>query len=121
MKKQVKAGVIAVMLTSGVLLTYGLVGKWSYFGPRTEVAIIDGPDINVPYEDKYGMIGYAYSRDYYRSGQILERRIESLSPLKLALSSVCVSILWFAIALAVTKCMRLRRDDRPAAHTRSTG
>ena len=93
---------ITLVLIS-LVMTYFLMGKFQYSGPVTEIAISDGPDINRPYQDKYGVFGYAYARDYYESGSIIERRIESLDTFRLALSNALVSLVWIITTLAILR------------------
>lgn len=88
-----------IIVFSCSIVTFLLLARFSYMGPRTEIGIIDGPDVNVPYHDKYGLLGYAYARDYYQNGRIVERRIELLSPLKLTISSLLVSGVWMVAGL----------------------
>ncbi len=87
----------------GLAFTYLLVGKTYYSGPATEMGISEGPDLNVPYHEKYGVFGYAYARDYFSNSRVVERRIESLSLVRLAVSIAIISTIWFLIGLFVSR------------------
>ncbi|MFW9264229.1 hypothetical protein [Nostoc sp. CALU 546] len=47
-------------------------------GSQTLNGITEGADVNVPYNHKYGILGYAFAKNYYyQNGEITESRIES--------------------------------------------
>ena len=101
--------VLALLLSA--LTTYLLLAKMPYRGPETEIGIVDGPDVNVPYHEKYGLLGYAFARDFYEDGRVVERRIESLNPLRLAISSCLVSLAWLATYLLIIRVFKRRAEN----------
>ncbi len=58
--------VLALLLS--VLTSYLLLAKIPYRGPETEIGIVDGPDVNVPYHEKYGLLGYAFGAISTKTG-----------------------------------------------------
>lgn len=88
-----KAFVVA--LTIG--FAYLLLGKIPYVGSQKDIGTIDGYDASVPYNERYGILGYAHARDYYEDFEIVERRITSFSPFKLALSLGIIIQLWVTL------------------------
>jgi hypothetical protein len=74
--------------------TYVLVAKSPYTGARTCFGVFEGPDVNVPYNNKFGILGYAYERDYYKNGIVVEHRIEEFSVVRLAASIFGVIGVW---------------------------
>jgi|GEM_PF-5906322 len=54
--------------------------------PQTLIGITEGADVNVPYNHKYGILGYAFARNYYENGEITKSRIESFNNVRFAFS-----------------------------------
>ncbi|MBE9212905.1 hypothetical protein IQ247_09405 [Plectonema cf. radiosum LEGE 06105] len=103
MSKNIKAIVIAILILTSVLSTYILLGKFPYTGAQTLIGITQGADINVPYNHKYGILGYAFTRNYYKNGEIAESRIESFNNVRFALSVFLTIGVWGIAGLIIYK------------------
>jgi hypothetical protein len=99
MSKNIKA----ILILTSVLSTYILLGKVPYTGSQTLIGITEGADINVPYNHKYGILGYAFARNYYQNGKITESRIESFDNVRFAFSILIMMGLWAITVLIITK------------------
>ncbi|MGF1672267.1 MAG: hypothetical protein ACFCUV_01110 [Rivularia sp. (in: cyanobacteria)] len=91
-----------MLIFTSILSTYILLGKFPYTGAQTLIGITEGADINVPYNHKYGILGYAFARNYYQNGEIAESRIESFNNVRFALSVFLTIGVW-GIALIIYK------------------
>ncbi|NJL78765.1 MAG: hypothetical protein HC917_07730 [Richelia sp. SM2_1_7] len=104
MSKNIKAIAIAILILTSMLSTYVfLLGKFPYAGAQTLIGITEGPDINVPYNHKYGILGYKLARNYYQNGEITESRVESFSAVRFALSILLTIGVWGIAALIIYK------------------
>ncbi|MEA5593185.1 hypothetical protein [Rivularia sp. UHCC 0363] len=103
MSKNIKAVLIAMLIFTSTFSTYILCGKFPYTGAQTLIGITEGADINVPYNHKYGILGYAFARNYYKNGEITESRIEYFSAIRFTFSVFLTIGVWRIAALIIYK------------------
>ncbi|AFY99863.1 hypothetical protein [Calothrix sp. PCC 6303] len=106
MGKKLKATVIITSIVS----TYILLGKFPYTEPQTLIGITEGADINVPYNHKYGIFEYAFAKNYYKNGEIIESRIESFDNLRFTFSIFSTIGVWGIAALIITNFFRGNKE-----------
>lgn len=103
MNKNVKAISITMLIFTSILSTYIFLGKFSYMGPQTLIGIIEGADVNVPYNHKYGILGYAFARNYYQNREITHSHIQRFDHVRFAFSVFLTIGVWGIAALIITK------------------
>ncbi|MBE9008309.1 hypothetical protein IQ259_25430 [Fortiea sp. LEGE XX443] len=103
MSKNIKAISITMLIFTSILSTYIFLGKFSYMGSQTLIGITEGADVNVPYNHKYGILGYAFARNYYQNGEITESRIQTFDHVRFAFSVLLTIGVWGIAALIITK------------------
>lgn len=110
MSKNIKAISIAMLIFTSILSTYILLGKFAYMGSQTLIGITEGADVNVPYNHKYGILEYAFAKNYYQNGEITESRIESFDNVRFFLSVLGIIGVWGIAALIITKFFRGNKE-----------
>ena len=96
-----------------LLVLFAVYATYLYFAPTpnhdgTEMGYMEGFDPNVPYNDRYGVLGFAYARDYKPIGsnfsvENLESRIIKFRPGRFVVSLLSVIGIWTVAIMTIFK------------------